>query len=193
MGRSHRDGLSGRWVMSRTIETPRLELRPWTTEDLEGARSVYAAPPVTRWLPPGTVVGHPEDLEALLARWVEADSAIAGCLGHWAVHLRSDPEVVGGLSLQPAPHASESVAITWALAPGAWGNGYATEALDALVRWAMHEGGVQEVFAIVQPGNERALRTAQRIGMEWVTELEQPAGEPLGVYRIRHADLDWED
>jgi len=179
--------------MNRTIETPRLELRPWTTEDLEGARSIYAAPAVTRWLPPVTVVGPSDGLETLLATWVAADSTSAGCLGHWAVHLRSSPEVVGGLSLQPAPHASGSVAIAWALAPSAWGNGYATEAADALVRWAMHEGGVQEVFAIVQPGNARALGTAARIGMEWVIDLDQPTGEPYRVYRIRHGDLDWED
>lgn len=179
--------------MSRTIETPRLELRPWTTEDLDGARSVYAAPAVIRWLPSVTVVGRSGDLDKLLAKWIATDNAGAGCLGHWAVHLRSSAEIVGGLSLQPAPHARESLAITWALAPGAWRKGYATEAADALVRWAMHEGGVQEVFAIVRPGNERALGTALRIGMEWVTELEQPIGKPSRVYRIRHADLDWED
>lgn len=179
--------------MNRTIETQRLELRPWTTEDLQGARSIYAAPAVTRWLPPAAVVGPSAGLETLLATWVAADRASAGCLGHWAVHLRSSPEVVGGLSLQSAPHASESVAITWALTPGAWGNGYATEAADALVRWAMHEGGVQEVFAILQPGNTRAIGTAVRIGMEWVIDLERPTGEPYRVYRIRHGDLDWED
>ncbi|WP_328531384.1 GNAT family N-acetyltransferase [Nocardioides sp. NBC_00368] len=178
--------------MSRIIETPRLELRPWTTEDLEGARSIYAAPAVTRWLPSATVVGPPDDLKTLLATWVAADSASPGCLGHWAVTLRSSPEVVGGLSLQPAPHASESVAVAWALAPDAWGNGYATEAANALVRWAMHEGGVMEVFAIVDPGNARALETAVRIGMEWVTDLNQPTGRHYRVYRIRHGDLDWE-
>ena len=73
------------------------------------------------------------------------------------------------------------------------GNGYATEAGGALIRWAMHEHGVLEVFAIVQPDNVRAVATAKRIGMEWVTELGHLPQGRYQAFRIRHADLDYHD
>ena len=57
----------------------------------------------------------------------------------------------------------------------------------------MHEEGVVEVFAIVQPDNERAAATARRIGMEWVTEVGHLPGGRYQVYRIRHGDLDYEE
>jgi [ribosomal protein S5]-alanine N-acetyltransferase len=159
--------------------------------------AVYADPAVSRWLPSAATTGSTAGVEALLASWAEADGSGSECLGHWAVRPQSGAgvvgDVVGGVSLQPAPHASESVAIGWALSSTVWGHGYAAEASDALTRWAMHEGGVLEVFAFVQPRNRRAVATAERIGMEWVVDLEQSSGGPYRVYRLRHGDLDWHD
>jgi RimJ/RimL family protein N-acetyltransferase len=108
--------------------------------------------------------------------------------GHWAVHRRDDGSVVGGVSLEFTPHGSESLAVDWNVVPIARGRGYATEAGEALIRWALHEAGVPDVFAVVPPGNAPAIATAQRIGMEWVTDRGQ-----FRVYRIRHGDLDYRD
>ena len=176
------------------IETPRLVLRPWSPADVDGAVDLYSAPAVRRWLEPAIDgAGSPATMRTVLAQWAEHDRSSSECFGHWAVLERSTSRIVGGVTLHRAPHASESVGIAWALVPAAWGHGYASEAGDALVRWAMHECGVLDVFAIVQPGNERGLATAERIGMEWVTELGRTQGGRYQVYRIRHGDLDWED
>jgi [ribosomal protein S5]-alanine N-acetyltransferase len=109
----------------------------------------------------------------------------AGPEGHWALHRRDDGVVVGGVSLAFTPRGSESLAIDWTLVPAARGHGYATEAGEAVARWAIHEAGVPEVFALVPPDNGPAMATAQRIGMEWVTDRG-----PFHLYRIRHGDLD---
>ena len=57
------------------------------------------------------------------------------------------------------------------------------------MRWAIHERGVPEVFALVQPDNARAAATAQRMGMEWVTELGHLAQGRYQVFRLRHGGL----
>ena len=180
--------------MSRLIKTPRLVLRPWKGTDVEDAAAVYTAPAVTRWLTPHFgAVDTPERVRIALSQWQDEACVDPGHEGHWAV-LRSDTtDVVGGLSLQYVPTGGESLTIAWALAPDAWGRGYATEAGDALIRWAMHEEGAIEVFAIVQPDNDRAARTAKSIGMEWVTEIGDLINGRYAVYRIRHGDLDYED
>lgn len=180
--------------MSRIIETQRLRLRPWEPADTEAALAVYAAPAVCRWVDgPNAAAASVETMSAQLARWSSEDQTAPGCLGHWALAHRSTSGVVGALALDPAL-GGDSVAISWALAPQAWGQGYAAEAGDALARWAIHEQGALEVFALVQPDNARAQATAERIGMDWVTDLGHLAdGGRYRVYRIRHADLDLED
>ena len=180
--------------MTRIIETQRLVLRPWEQADVASATAIYSAPSVKRWLAPGVDVSASSDgMQRQLAEWMDHDRTSTSCLGHWAVALRSTSDVIGALTLTQAPHASESITIGWALAPEAWGHGYATEAGDALVRWAVHEGGATEVFAIVQPDNARAEATAKRIGMEWVAELGHLPGGRYQVFRIRHVDLAWKD
>jgi ribosomal-protein-alanine N-acetyltransferase len=111
-----------------------------------------------------------------------------GTEGHWAIQLRGDGAVVGTVSLAYTPRGSDSLAIDWTLTPSARGHGYASEAGDALIRWAIHEGGVPEVFALVPPDNVPAVATARRIGMEWVTDRGR-----FHLYRMRHGDLDYED
>jgi ribosomal-protein-alanine N-acetyltransferase len=180
--------------MTRVIETQRLVLRPWHTADAEGALAIYTAPSVRRWIrtddaAPTTV----EEMRTRLRQWAPDDHESTDVHGHWAICDRATSAVLGALVLEHAMH-TDSLALGLALAPAAWGNGYATEAGDALVRWAIHEEGALEVFAIVQPDNQRATATAERIGMEWVTELGRPpGGGRYQVYRIRHGDLDWED
>lgn len=178
--------------MSPYIETERLVLRPWMEGDAEEALSIYGSQQVSRWLTPDLrAVRTPEEMQTVLRRWSDVDDR--SVVGHWAARSRRDGAVVGGLSLQYAPPGGDSVTITWQLAPTAWGNGYATEAGAALIRWAMHERGVIEVFAVVQPDNERAAATAERIGMEWITELGHLTQGRYQVYRIRHGDLDYHE
>jgi ribosomal-protein-alanine N-acetyltransferase len=180
--------------MSRVIETSRLVLRPWESADYSEAVGIYAAGPVTRWLIPQlNATEDPPTLRTSFAQWRAEAQEGAGCTGHWAVQMRDSAEVVGGMSLQFAPPGGESLTIVWALAPHAWGHGFATEAGDALIRWAMHEQDALEVFAILQPDNTRAAATAQRIGMEWVTELDELSRGHYEVYRIRHGDLAYEE
>jgi RimJ/RimL family protein N-acetyltransferase len=179
--------------MAAAIESERLELRPWSPSDAPEALSVYGTPTVTQWLPLETPPDSPEAMRSLLAAWQGQDAESPPDIGHWSVRTRADQELVGGLSLQHTPPGGESIALVWALAPGAWGHGYAAEAGEALVRWAMHEQGVIEVFAVVQPDNVRAAATAKRIGMEWVTELGHLSQGRYQVFRIRHSDLAYRD
>ena len=73
--------------------------------------------------------------------------------------------------------------------PDVWGQGYATEATHGVAGWAFTQE-IDEVFAVVRPGNARAAATARRNGMTWVGETDKYYGLTLQVYRLRPADLD---
>lgn len=181
--------------MSAMLQTERLALRRWEVSDAPSAFLIFSSPAVARWLAPAFPV--PDSLESMrstLTGWHgRYGMPAAGGAAHWALQTRSETRPVGALSLQYAPAGSASLSIAWALAPDCWGLGYAAEAGEALIRWAMHEHGVREIFAFMEPGNSRSVATARRIGMIWVTELGHLADGKYQVYRLRHADLALEE
>lgn len=172
--------------MVAAINTNRLVLREWAEADATSAVNIYGADPVSRWLAPWVPrISNRDTMRSTIATWLAQDDAAAPPVGHWAVVHAADGQLVGGAALTYVPTREGSLTVRWELAPTTWGHGYAAEAVDALVHWAMHEAGILDVFALVQPDNVRAAATVKRVGMEWVREL----GDEVQVYRIRHGDL----
>jgi len=126
--------------------------------------------------------------DSLLGRWIDEDSPAAGPSGRCAIERRSDGRIVGGVVLLPLPPRGEDLEIGWQLTPKMWGHGYATESTHGIAGWAFDEG-LDELFAVVRPGNTRAAAVAHRDGMEWVGETEKYYGLTLQVYRLRPADV----
>ncbi|MFJ9542276.1 GNAT family N-acetyltransferase [Streptomyces sp. NPDC101225] len=183
--REHRVVVEG----SRII-TPRLLLRPWTVEDAEAALRVYGAGNVARWLAPAMErVADAAAMRTVLERWVSSAGELETPAGRWAIELRDGGRVVGGVVLLPLPPDRRDLEIGWQLAPDAWGQGLAAEAGHAVAHHAF-ASGVEELFAVVRPRNERGAATARRVGMEWVGETDKYYGLTLQVFRLRPGDLD---
>ena len=175
-------------VEGRTIRSPRIALRPWSLDDAPAALAIYGSEQVTRWLSPA--MGRVDDLadmEEVIAGWL-ADS-VPEPAGRWAMELLETGELVGSTVLLPLPPEGQDLQIGWQLAPSYWGQGLAAEAGHAVAHFAF-ESGVEELFAVVRPRNERGGRTARSIGMEWVGESEKYFDLRLQVYRLRRGELD---
>ena len=171
------------------LRTERLTIREWDTSDAAAALPVYGAEEVARWLTPEMRAVHDvAAMRSVLQAWIEAQPNLVPPAGRWAIERTEDGRLVGGLSLRLLPPYEEDFELGWQLRPDEWGNGYATEASRALVRWAF-EQGVEELFAVARPKNDRATATARRLGMEWVGETEKYYGHRLQVFRIRPSDL----
>ncbi|GAA4661807.1 GNAT family N-acetyltransferase [Amycolatopsis dongchuanensis] len=173
-----------------SLVTPRLVLRGWQVEDAPAALAVYGHAAVARWLSP--VMDRVPDLAAmrlLLQQWIAESARTALPAGRWALERRSDGHVIGGAILLPLPPGNEDLEIGWQLHPDTWGNGYASETTYALAGWAFRHD-VDEIFAVVRPGNTRAAATVRRNGMHWVGETSKYFGLTLQVFRLRSADLD---
>ncbi|WP_435159624.1 GNAT family N-acetyltransferase [Amycolatopsis sacchari] len=172
------------------LVTPRLILRGWRVSDAPAALAVFGNAAVARWLSP--VMDKVPDLAAmrlLLQQWIAENTRAALPAGRWAIQRRSDNQVIGGAILLPLPPGNEDLEIGWQLHPDAWGHGYATEATHALAEWAFRHD-IDELFAVVRPGNTRAAATVRRNGMHWVGETSKYFGLTLQVFRLRSADLD---
>ena len=170
------------------IRSPRLTLRAWSTADAPAALAIYGSEEVTRWLSPA--MGRVDDataMEEVIAGW-QADPLPVPA-GRWAMELGETGELVGSTVLLPLPPEDHDLQIGWQLAPSFWGRGLAAEAGHAVAHFAF-ESGVDELFAVVRPRNERGASTARSIGMEWVGESEKYFDLRLQVYRLRSGELD---
>ncbi len=175
-------------IDGHTIRSPRLVLRPWSVDDAEAALAIYGSEQVTRWLSPA--IGRVDDvatMEDVIRGWL--DDSLPRPAGRWALQLAETDELVGSVVLLPLPPEGDDLQVGWQLAPSFWGQGLAGEAGHAVAHFAF-ESGVEELFAVVRPRNERGAGTAKSIGMEWVGESEKYFDLRLQVYRLRRGELD---
>ncbi|BAC72113.1 MULTISPECIES: GNAT family N-acetyltransferase [Streptomyces] len=167
------------------IHTPRLLLRRWTDDDLAPMAEINADPEVMRWVGDGSV----RDLELTaqdIERWEEEWDEEG--LGLFAVELLASGELAGftGLSWSEfLPDALPDVQIGWRLGRQFWGQGYASEAAQATLEFALQDRGLERVVAAVRPGDEASENVLRKLGMPAEREITHPEhGFPLTVHAI---------
>ena len=174
--------------MTPVFTTERLDVRPWTHDDVEVAFDIYSRFEVARWL--GAQPKVCESVEAMhgtIDRWAASSGSAGGPCGIWAVVPRATGVPVGTVLLVPLQDgAGEPVAeieVGWALHPDHWGRGLATEAADgALARgWT---AGLTETYAVVYPGNDPSVAVTQRLGMTALGRTKRWYGAELDAFWI---------
>ena len=146
-----------------TLTTHRLTLRHWRDEDSEPFAAMNADPRVREHYP--DVLTRAES-DAAMGR-IRAHFEQHG-FGNWAVELRGHPGLIGyaGISRPSFPSpCGPCVEIGWRLAFAYWGNGYATEAGEAVVRAAFEKVGLAEIVSFATVGNRRSRRVMEKLGM----------------------------
>lgn len=166
--------------MTFRLETPRLILRDWTTQDWPAFAAATNTPAVMRWL--GGVMD-----EARLARQCERLTGYARDHGHtfWAVERRDDGgplagRLIGFCGLKKSNQAGGPVGdfeIGWRLAEEAWGQGYAREAAIATLAEAFDRFAAPHVLALTVPGNVASWGLMERLGMTRRPELDFASAE----------------
>jgi len=165
------------------IETERLRLRPFRHADVEPQARMMADPEVVRHLG-GTPMSREESWRRMLSgtgMW-----AVLG-YGYWVIERRSDGAFIGQAGFADfkrdmTPSIENLPEMGWVLARESQGQGLATEAVDAGLRWADEALGPAEFVAIISPGNAPSIRVAEKAGF---TERSEALyrGEPILLFR----------
>ena len=153
-----------------SLETPRLRLRPYRTDDLDALAAIlgdaetmqYYAAPFTR---------------AQSRRWIEQniERYRDDGFGLWAMDLRATGEFAGNCGLVARMVADErEVEIGWHVARHLWGQGLAPEAAVACRDYGATELGITRLISLIRPVNTPSRRVAEKIGM--TVEKEVPYG-----------------
>ena len=163
------------------LETDRLVLRSWRTEDRAPFAEICADSRVMATLGP---VMDRVGSNALLDRVEALESAH----GHtfWAVERKAECAPIGwcGVIRGDAGPVAGKAEIGWRLAYEAWGFGYASEAARASVEWLFAYLPDDAAWAITHTGNARSRAVMERLGMQYHPALnfEHPRiaeGDPL--------------
>ncbi|MFE9798568.1 GNAT family N-acetyltransferase [Streptomyces goshikiensis] len=167
------------------IRTPRLLLRRWSDDDLVPLSEINADPEVMRWIGDGSTLdldGTAEDIERFEDEWDEEG------FGPFAVELLASGELIGvvGLSVPEwLPEVLPAVEITWRLGRSYWGQGYASEAAQATLEFALQDRGLDRVIAINRAGNDDSENVIRKLGMEPDRDTIDPEhGHLLQVHTI---------
>jgi ribosomal-protein-alanine N-acetyltransferase len=115
------------------------------------------------------------------------DAELAGILPPYATTLRNDPNmlgygiwllvdeasrtVVGSAGFLGRPTPEGTIEIGYGIHHEDRNHGYATEAVRALVDWALSQDGVTRVIARCEPENVASLRVLAKAGLEEAGEL----------------------
>jgi RimJ/RimL family protein N-acetyltransferase len=165
------------------FRTERLTVRPWTHDDVEEMFDIYRRWEVARWLGAAPRVAQSvESMHSTVDRWMDRAQAPYGI---WAVVPEGSRAPVGTVLLVPLQNGSgqalAEIEVGWHLHPDAWGHGYATEsARGALARgWA---AGLDQVHAVLVPGNEPSAAVTRRLGMAPVGRTDRFYGIELDEF-----------
>ena len=157
---------------TRTIETHRLILRPFRTEDAPAMFRNWAHDPVvTEYL---TWPPHESEqaTAALLARW-ERETAEDPGVYQWAIELKSLGEPIGSISAMHVNESVESAELGWCIGRKWWGQGIMPEAGAAVIAYLFDEVGLNRVAARHDVRNPKSGRVMQKLGMTQEGVLRQ--------------------
>ncbi len=150
--------------MVKTIETERLILRAWQDEDLPIFARINSDPLIMEYMPR---ILPPADSDKLAVHFSEHIEKHG--FGMYALETKESGEFVGTVGLNTVEfkaHFTPAVEVAWRLDYGAWGKGYATEAVQAVVSWAVEQPSIMRVWALCDVDNIASARVLEKVGME---------------------------
>ncbi len=104
------------------------------------------------------------DYLPLYARQLAADPTLLGW-GIWLMVKQSGPTVIGDAGFKGQPDADGTIEIGYSVFPAYRRQGYAWEAVRALVDWAFAQRGVMHISAECETGNVASIRILEKLGM----------------------------
>ena len=154
--------------MKVILETPRLSLREFVPEDAVALSLVLSDPETMRFYPAPFDRAGVED-------WIERNRLryASDGVGLWAMVLKSTGELVGDCGIMKQEVDGEPwYEIGYHLRREFWGQGLATEAVQACKAWGFAHLTVDRIISLIRPENLPSRRVAERNGMTVWKEVE---------------------
>lgn len=158
-----------------TLETDRLILTPFQSEDEDAAKAVLCDSKVMHFIDDTMT---PEAVEVHMVDAVKRGAG--GRLGIWLIRRKDTGAKIGDAILLPVPideddtdwsllvpdaYPDAHIEVGYLFVPDAWDRGFATEACTRLVRFAFEATSLQAIVATADPDHIRSHNVLQKSGL----------------------------
>ncbi len=153
------------------ITTKRQRLRTWRMSDVAAYNNHCNTAAVMEHL--GGAMPHSEVQSEV--RWLRKQQARDGHT-FWLLERKRDAALLGFCGVirvreRQTPLAGK-LEIGWRLRADVWGQSYALEAAQAVIKWAGRNLDAEPIYARIHKDNERSRKLAKRLGMTRIKKLE---------------------
>jgi len=160
------------------LETVRLVIRPYTMDDVDAAHTVLDNHPDVWQFDPGRPLTLEERRKTIERRIHDYGSPIFGSL---AMTLKENGRFIGYCGLQlylcdRIPMSTPEVELFYKLGREYWGQGYATEACQAMIRHAFEELRLIRIVTCTHRANTRSITLLRRLGMRIEPDVTDAEG-----------------
>jgi RimJ/RimL family protein N-acetyltransferase len=177
--------------MHSQLETDRLVLRRFTEDDADNLFDLDSDPEVMRYLSGGEPTPRAAIETDILPRFLHYDERSPG-FGFWAAIDKASGDFLGWFSLRPSDEIDPGEAsLGFRLRRAAWGQGYATEGAQALLRLGFTALGVERVVATTYQDNLASRRVMEKAGMTLSRTFRLSAADlgHVDTYHVPSQDL----
>lgn len=152
------------------IETDRLILRKFTIDDAEDMFNNWASDKETTKYVSFDPHKDVEITKKVINIWLNEykDNGF-----NWVVELKETGEIIGNISIVSLKEKDDYGEIGYAYGSKYWGNGYATEALKAVIDYLLNECCFNLVEARYVPSNPASGKVMKKAGMKYEGSLRK--------------------
>lgn len=173
------------------ITTERLQLKPIHVEDATGLYEIWSDSKVTKHMNIAafTDVKQAEEMITLLQELGQEGKAC-----RWTIQLKANDSIIGSCGFNYLDFENERAEIGYELGYPYWGNGYITEALQALLSFGFQELGLNRIEAKVEPENANSVKVLKKLRFVeegLLRQYEKSKGVPVDLHMFSLLRREW--
>lgn len=176
--------------MERTLKTARLVLLPASLESMDAAAQqdharlsrLLSARVPGDWPPRVGGDGRMAQERFRSVRdLLNRDETLVGWWGWWILLSGQFPTIIGEVSPMGPPDKEGTVEVAYGIVDSHQGQGYATEATQALLEWVRRDPRVRRIVAETLPHLAAAIAVMEKCGMSFLGEGAEPGTIRYGL------------
>lgn len=156
------------------LKTNRVGFSEWKKEDIKLAELLWGDPDVTKYICASGRFSKDDIIDRLDK---EVDNNKRYNVQYWPVFELNSNELIGCCGLRP--YKDGKYEIGFHLRPKYWGQGYATEAANAVISYAFSVLKAEGLFAGHNPNNKASSKLLRKLGFQYIGDKFY---EPTGLY-----------
>jgi len=165
--------------MSIIIETERLILREPSLDDAANMLRLHSIPEVQKYTGE-EIITDLETIQNKITEILSVDFDLKG-YGRWVTILKETGEYVGWAGLKYLPEFDQTD-LGYRILPEFWGNGIASEASEAILKYGFETLKLETIIAIAMPEHKASIRVMEKVGMQFDKFAPYEPGSPDAIW-----------